>query len=168
MNANMNTPTSITIARSESDFAEARALMIEYRDQALGDDYHIGGNQLNEELEDLARHYSPPRGIFLLARRDSGISGCLALRPFQADAGEIVRMYVKPEARGNGIAEALMQALLSEARDLGYQTLYLDSLKRFAPAHRLYEKTGFTYCAPYDPHTTDDMREHMVFMRLDL
>lgn len=164
----MHPLTSITIARTEADFEEARALMIEYRDQALGDDYHIGGNQLNEELEELARHYSPPRGIFLLARRGAGVSGCLALRPFQADSGEVVRMYVKPESRGNGIAEGLMQALLSEARMLGYRTLYLDSLKRFIPAHRLYEKTGFAYCTPYDPHTTDDMRAHMVFMRLDL
>lgn len=159
----------IAHATTAQDVALAKALMIEYRDTALGDDYAIAGGGLNAELEQFPQPYVPPTGALLLAKADGVACGCLALRPLCDTQGEVVRMYVQPAFRGQGIAEALMRELMAQAQTLGYRTLFLDSLKRFKPAHALYEKLGFTYCDPYDlPHTTDAMREHMIFMRRDV
>lgn len=142
--------------------------MIEYRDVALGEDYEVGGAGLNEELEQFPGPYVPPAGVILLARCGGETCGCLALRPIHDGVGEVMRMYVREAFRGRGIAEKLMRALLSFACDSGYKTLYLDSLKRFTAAHRLYEKLGFQHCDFYDPNTTEDMKQNMVFMSLNL
>jgi putative acetyltransferase len=157
----------IVEATSPAHQAAVRALMVEYREVALAEDYVTGGSGLNEELADFPGPYAAAkRGMLLLATRNSEPVGCLALRTHTATAGEVMRMYVKPEARGAGIAEALMRHLIAAAKNLGYRELYLDSLHRFAAAHKLYEKLGFTYCAPYSADTSEAMKETMVFMHL--
>ena len=167
--ASATQPISIYPAITAQDMTAACALMIEYRDTSLGEDYDVGGNSLNEELAQFPGPYAPPRGLlFLASDRNTPPCGCLALRPIGETIGEVMRMYVQPAARGQGIAEALMRRIIIEARALGYHTLYLDSLKRFEAAHKLYEKFGFTYCAPYDPLTTDAMKDRMIFMQRTL
>lgn len=153
---------------SSNDYEAAKSLMLEYMETALGDDYNVGGAGLKEELENFPGPYQPPSGLLLLAKFENRFCGCLALRPISKITGEVMRMYVQPTMRGKGIAEMLMRQLLVDAKNIGYQEVYLDSLKRFTSAHKLYEKLGFNYCAPYDPNTTDAMKDNMVFMRLAL
>ncbi len=150
------------------DYEAAKSLMLEYMETALGDDYNVGGAGLKEELENFPGPYQPPSGLLLLAKFENRYFGCLALRPISKITGEVMRMYVQSTMRGKGIAEMLMRQLLVDAKNIGYQEVYLDSLKRFTSAHKLYEKLGFIYCPPYDPNTTDAMKDNMVFMRLDL
>jgi putative acetyltransferase len=142
-------------AATTDHYNAAKALMIEYRDTSLADDYVIGGSGLNEELQQFPGLYVPPKGGVYLAYVDGQPCGCLALRQHTQTAGEVMRMHVKPVVRGRGIAEQLMRTLMQNARAMGYTELFLDSLNRFKPAHRLYERLGFTYCEPYDPHTND-------------
>jgi putative acetyltransferase len=158
----------IVEASSAEAYQIARALIVEYRDMALAEDYAIGAAGLNEELAQFPGPYRPPNGCLLIAYTGGRPCGCVALRPIDERRGEVMRMYVKPQARGKGIAEMLVRNLIARGRDMGYQALYLDSLQRFTAAHRLYEKLGFAYCQPYDPATTAAMRESMVFMKLDL
>lgn len=160
--------TQICQASSPNDYDAAKSLMLEYLEVALGDDYNVGGAGLKEELENFPGPYQPPSGLLLLAKFEDHYCGCLALRPISKTTGEVMRMYVQPAMRGKGIAEMLMRQLLVDAKNIGYQEVYLDSLKRFTSAHKLYEKLGFIYCPPYDPNTTAAMKENMVFMRLDL
>ena len=155
-------------ALTHEDYEAAKTLMIEYRDTALAEDYAVGGCGLNEELEELPGLYGSTGNSLLLAFLNGQPCGCLGLRAIDENVGEVVRMYVKPEARGQGIAERLMRQLIENARAMGYKKLFLDSLKRFTAAHKLYEKLSFTYCAPYSPDTTEAMRALMIFMRLDL
>lgn len=155
-------------AQNNTDYNAAKQLMLEYMQTELGDDYSVGGAGLKEELEAFPGPYQPPSGLLLLAYVNYQPCGCLALRPISDTAGEVMRMYVQPSARGNGLAEMLMQNLIEKAQAAGYQELYLDSLNRFTAAHKLYQKLGFTCCEPYNPDTTETMRSTMVFMRLAL
>lgn len=55
----------------------------------------------------------------------------------------VVGMYVAPEAAGQGVGRALLQALLQHARGAGVQSLVLTVTEGNAAATRLYESLGF-------------------------
>jgi RimJ/RimL family protein N-acetyltransferase len=55
----------------------------------------------------------------------------------------VVGMYVAPEATGQGLGRALMQALLAHARSVGVQSLVLTVTDGNPAATRLYESVGF-------------------------
>lgn len=59
-----------------------------------------------------------------------------------ADAG-LYAMWVAPEARGQGVGDALITAVADWARTAGYPRLRLDVADANARAVRLYERMGF-------------------------
>ena len=91
--------------------------------------------------------------------------GCVALVDC-GSYGEIKRLYVRPEWRGRGIAEALMDRLEADAGDLGLGVVRLETGSRLAAAVRLYERRGYDRCGKFGCY-----REHpaSLFMekRLD-
>ncbi len=91
-----------------------------------------------------------PRGRILVARLDGADVGIGVLKPISSDVGEVKRMYVRPQARGAGIARALIETLLGEARKIGYATVRLDSAGFMTAAHALYRSVGFADCGPYE------------------
>jgi ribosomal protein S18 acetylase RimI-like enzyme len=109
----------------------------------------------------LAAFFGAQSGIWL-ARTADDVVGCVALRPLDAvpAAGEVKRLYVKPAARGRGIAELLLAALEEYAVAAGYQALYLDSKDDLEAAIHFYEKHGYTHCARYN-----DNPQATIFMR---
>lgn len=57
---------------------------------------------------------------------------------------EFRMLAVSPTARNRGIGEALIRAVLDRARELGLPRVVLCSSQNMAPAHRLYQRLGFT------------------------
>ncbi len=74
-------------------------------------------------------------------------------------------MFVAPEARGKGIAEALMVHLETIARDEGVKKLRLETGNLLHAAHRLYERRGFTRRGPFGDYRDDPLS---VFMEKPL
>ena len=66
-----------------------------------------------------------------------------------------------------GVASAILQHIINEAKMRGYTKLSLEtgSMEAFRPAHQLYESFGFTYCAPFDNYSDDP---NSVFMTINL
>ncbi|HKC86684.1 MAG TPA: helix-turn-helix domain-containing GNAT family N-acetyltransferase, partial [Blastocatellia bacterium] len=90
-------------------------------------------------------------GIWVAYLRGEAV-GCVMLRrlssiPF---AGECKRLYVRPEARGKGLADALLDAQEAFARSKGLQWIYLDSFDDLKAAVALYRKRGYLLCEPYN------------------
>jgi putative acetyltransferase len=82
--------------------------------------------------------------VFLVARDDAGAAiGCGALRVLGDGAVEIKRMYVRPKARGNGVARALLAALEDEAERLGCDRVLLETGILQHEAIRLYQRSGY-------------------------
>jgi putative acetyltransferase len=86
--------------------------------------------------------------------------GCGALKELSATHGEIKSMRTAPAHRRCGVAGAMLEHIVAQARGRGYRRLSLETgaLPAFAPARRLYERFGFTYCPPFgeyreDPHS---------------
>jgi ribosomal protein S18 acetylase RimI-like enzyme len=116
---------------------------------ALGID--LGYQDFETELASLPGKYAPPFGALLLARDVAGRPvGCVALRSL-ADAGacEMKRLYVAPEGRGHGLGKGLLEAVLGEARQIGYREIRLDTLPTMIAAQALYRARGFEPIAPY-------------------
>lgn len=110
----------------------------------------------------------------LLAEPDAGmwvahlgdqIVGCVVLRPLPsvARAAECKRLYVKPEARGQHIADRLMDTLEDFARARAIEWIYLDSYDDLKAAIALYERRGYEHCARYNenPQATVFLRKRL-------
>jgi len=96
-----------------------------------------------------------PRGAFVLARLDGEPAGCGALRPIDAEAAEINRMYVEPIARRKGVGRAILAELERVASGFGYQILRLETGNRQPEAIALYEGHGFRRAAAFGAHASD-------------
>lgn len=88
---------------------------------------------------------APGSGVLLVAVDDDGgeLLGCGALRVREPGVGEIKRMYVRPGARGRGIAAALLAALEAEASALFVERLVLETGDRQGEALGLYRRAGY-------------------------
>jgi ribosomal protein S18 acetylase RimI-like enzyme len=81
-----------------------------------------------------------------VARGDGGIVGMLTLATFQIPTGVrawIEDVVVDGEARGSGVAAALVQAALERSTELGARTVDLTSRPDRDAANRLYLRMGF-------------------------
>lgn len=81
--------------------------------------------------------------VFLVALDGGTAVGCGALRAVDTEHGELKRMYVVPERRGTGVADALLAALESAARERGWSRLVLETGEAQVAAIRLYERSGY-------------------------
>ena len=127
--------------------ATARELFREYA-QAIGTDLEYQG--FGTELAGLPAPYVPPRGALLIARIESGVAGCVALRPLDEHRGEMKRLYVRPAYRESGLGKRLVEAAIDAARRTGYRELRLDTLPSMASAQALYCRLGFVEIPPYN------------------
>ncbi|MDG2524083.1 GNAT family N-acetyltransferase [Stenotrophomonas sp. HITSZ_GD] len=93
--------------------------------------------------------------------------GCGALRDLGQGHGELKSMRTSNAHRNQGVGSAMLAHLLATARAGGYRQLWLETgaSAPFFPAHRLYERAGFTACGPFGDYTDDP---HSVFMTLRL
>ena len=160
----------------------ARVLLVEYL-RWVGDiarsSYGLSFDieaMARSDIEDGSKFY-PPTGRFYLVRHDEHDIGIGCLKRLAQGVGEIQRMYIQPHVRGIGAGRGLVERLLSDARQLGYTKVRLESLRALAPAHTLYRSVGFVEVDPYadnsmddyqDPATLDAYRKSAIFMELSL
>jgi GNAT superfamily N-acetyltransferase len=102
-----------------------------------------------------ADEFVAPDGTFLIARLAGAPVACGGFSRLDAETAELRRMYVAPEARGQGISRALLHRLLAIARDLGYSRARLETGNRQHEAIGLYESDGFTRIPCWGPFVDD-------------
>ncbi len=149
-----------TVTRGdEASVMAARELFQEYR-RELGIDLCFQG--FEEEIATLPGKYAPPWGLLILACEGEEAVACGALRPLEESVSEIKRIYVRPEARRRGLARSISELLIVGARDIGYERVRLDTLRRLTGAVELYEHLGFVQIEPYNFNPEPDI----VYMEL--
>ena len=131
---------------------------------------------LDANSEDKWRtNLSDPRVAIRVAETDGELAGFVELAPKQlphetsAPALELRRLYLRREAHGTGIADALMVWVLEEAARRGAQELVLSVFVDNHRARRFYERYGFEPVGSYDfmvgNHADEDLILRHVIMR---
>lgn len=103
-----------------------------------------------------------PSVLFAVVRDAEGASvGCGAI-VMTPDYGEVKRMYVRPHARGQGLARRLMETLEAKAMEQGCRRFMLETGPTLDEALILYERLGYTCCGPFGDYPDDPLS---VFMQ---
>ncbi|WP_218134892.1 GNAT family N-acetyltransferase [Amycolatopsis xylanica] len=99
----------------------------------------------------------PPTGVFLLARNNGKIAGCVGVRVVTPGLAELTKMFVQPHSRREGGGSQLLAAAEDAARALGATTIRLDTRSDLTEARAMYARHGYTETPP---HNADQYAEH--------
>ncbi len=107
-------------------------------------------------LLDISELEEPGVDVFV-ARVDGVALGMAALVPYP-DYAELKRLFVDDEARGRGLAGALLRAVEDRAREQGCALARLETGPKSVAAIALYEKHGYRRIPNFgqyegDPHS---------------
>lgn len=122
-------PMNITDQSVLQLFSEHDDYMIDF----LGDDKwcYTRYNE-NENIESVWVAYSEDLPI-----------GCIAYRKKSDGVGEVKRLFIRSQYRGNGISKKLLDTVEDYAREQGCHTLFLDTRITLEPAVSIYRNFGF-------------------------
>lgn len=89
-----------------------------------------------------------PKIHFYAARVSTDFCGIGALK-INDGYGEVKSMFVAEDARGKGVADAILRQIEDQARADGLPVLKLETGNVLHPAHRLYRRFGFKDCGVF-------------------
>ena len=98
--------------------------------------------------------------------RDGGVVGYL-IAWFVLDEAEIANLAVVPTARRHGVARALLEAIIAEARESRIARLFLEVRESNAAARALYASMGFLPIARRPRYYRKPVEDAIV-LRLEL
>lgn len=144
----MSTPdeTTLRIAVFPDDADNVEQLLREYFAWLELPSSHRG---FDEEMKQLACHYSGDAGILMLLEKEHAVIGCIALQKHDSDVAEVRRLYVRERYKGHGYGEYLMLEALKVARTLKFKKLVLGAIPKTKKAQALYLKIGFKRSDPF-------------------
>lgn len=111
----------------------------------------------------------PPTGRLILVHDAADrLVGCGTLQQARADAGELKRLYVRPEAKGNRLGRAIVDARIQAAREMGWRRLLVNAIRGNTDMLQIYESLGFQFIDRYpecsDPIEVDPYFIYMEYM----
>ncbi|HEY4965197.1 MAG TPA: GNAT family N-acetyltransferase [Puia sp.] len=92
--------------------------------------------------------FSIPGSAYFIAESDEKIVGGSGLYPtpgLPPGCCELVKLYLLPELRGQGLGLSLMEKCFQQAVSFGFRQMYLETMPELRIALGLYEKAGFRY-----------------------
>lgn len=99
----------------------------------------------------------------LLAYDGETVAGCACLKPYDAAAVTLKRVWVSPEYRGRHIARNLLARLEQRARELGYSVMLLQTRQECRAAVRLYRTAGYERTENFPPY--EGMKEALCYRK---
>jgi GNAT superfamily N-acetyltransferase len=164
----------IIIANQDEHAQSIRDLFWEYLQWAntkveenFGVSFDIA-TMLEDDMNTLNK-FMPPRGRLLLGYVEDRPMGIACLKALTDNIGEVKRMCVRPDARNKGLGRSLLNHLLEEARQIGYEWVRLDSARFMSEAHKLSQCAGFREIEAYEgSEIPKEFQNHWIFMEREL
>lgn len=144
-------------ATSKADVADVKQIFFEYAEFLKVD---LCFQDFEQEMKTFPAFYQ----LLLLARVDGAAAAAVGLKDLGEGVSEMKRLYARPEFQGLGLGTRLCDALINQARERGFKTMRLDTLKRLEIAISMYRKYGFVEIDKY----YDNPESDVVYMELTL
>ena len=145
----------------EKLFAEYTQMLIE-NDREFAD--YLVLQNYDDEIKHLEHKYGAPWGRLYIALDGDMSAGCIAMRKIDEDNCEMKRLYVRPEYRGRGLAKALVNKIILDAKNIGYKHILLDTLPFLKGAITLYKSLGFYEVESYNGSPMDNL----IYLKFDI
>jgi len=84
-----------------------------------------------------------PRERLWIAERDTHIIGCIAVVAASTQAAQLRWFLVEPGSRGTGLGKCLLNEAVAFAKESGYTSIVLWTVRELAAAAHLYAAKGF-------------------------
>lgn len=136
----MNLPENYSIIEAKNEHGKIANDII----FSVLNEYGIGGfsHHSDQSLNNIESSFRG--GYFGLVRdHENVIVGTFGLYKLDEIKCEIRKMYLLPEARGNGLGKWMVQFLIEKAKELNYKKVVLDTASVLTEAIALYQKMGF-------------------------
>ncbi len=140
-----------TITAERPDTPDAIALITEL--EATLDPLYPKESRHGFSIERLLTEDVP----FFVLRSDGIAAGCGGVKLFGTAYGEIKRMYVRPQFRGQGFARLILNHLSDYAQAKGVTLLRLETGIHQQEAISLYERMGFYRIPPFGEYKEDPL-----------
>ena len=138
---------SLVVEPVQSPTDEVRALIAEL-------DAVLAGPYAPEQRHGLSvERIFQPGVLFFVARLGGEAVGCGGVA-FDDGFAEVKRMYVRPRARGRGIADAIVARIEQEARARGARRLTLETGDAQLAAIKFYQRVGFNRCGAFGAYAS--------------
>lgn len=159
---------SIELSNGLKHREDVKQLFREYTDMLISNDNNFA-NYLNlqnydDELENLEVKYGLPFGRLYLIYYNKELAGCIALRKINSKLCEMKRLYIWSQFRSKGLGTHLVKKIISDATEIGYSAILLDTLPFLQDAIKLYKNFGFYEIESYNNSPMDNL----IYLRLDL
>jgi putative acetyltransferase len=139
------------ITQERPDTPDATALILEL--EAVLEPLYPQESRHGLSIERLINEGVP----FFVLRSDGAAAACGGVKLFGTEYGEIKRMYVRPEFRGQGFAKKILDHLAEYAQSNGVTLLRLETGIHQHEAVGLYERMGFHRTGPFGDYWDDPL-----------
>ena len=147
----------IVRARTLADFREVHALIAEMGrwDVAQCDALGLPSSDVlsvyySEDAKALQAKCTLPNTGMYLACAGTDTLGCVGYVG-EGDVAEIIKFFVRPEARGKGAGRRLIETALETIRQSGFRRVNLVTIAFMEDAIALYRRLGFRECEAFEP-----------------
>ena len=96
-------------------------------------------------LDHLSYFYDHEGRSYFVLLDDEKLVGGIGLAQFEGfpDCCELQKLYLDDSVKGRGLGYQLIEIIEQEARDLGYNRMYLETHTNLQAAIHIYEKSGY-------------------------
>jgi putative acetyltransferase len=112
----------------------------------------VGTAYADPQLNYMFEAYNCLKASYFVVERDGKIiggAGVMQLENETRNICELQKMYFLPEGRGLGLGKQMMEICLARAKELGFESCYLETMPYMEDAQKLYISSGFEYlCEP--------------------
>ncbi len=131
----------ISLQDNEAIATIIRETMTEYG--CVGEGYSIEDAEVDMMYQSFAHDQSR---YWVIVDDNGNVYGGGGIAPLEGSDGDICelkKMYFMSDLRGQGFGKKIIELCLDEAKSLGYEKCYLETVERMTAANKLYQKYGF-------------------------